>query len=263
MRFQVLKDLAAIARTAASYVERSMRIRKPSEHCVFIGHGRSVVWKDLRDSLERRLNLQVEEFNSEQAAGKTITERIDEMLERYTLAFLVMTGEDEHADATFHARENVAREGPRSAVARFQACHRPSRRRMHALLEPPTDRLHCLPKSKIRAAFEDIRDVLEREHVITPWTAGLRGGSSRCSCGVPVARAQRLLTFSRAMPTAVTRRGARADEQRSHDFGFLSAHSSPSPNAGGPFRSMPRWLVHVMDQGQSVLFRDAASGTAS
>ena len=169
MRFQALKDLAAIARRAASYVERSRRTRKLSEHRVFIGHGRSAVWKDLRDFLERRLNLQVEEFNSDQAAGKTVTGRIDEMLDRCTFAFLVMTGEDEHADATLHARENVVHETGR-------AQQKLGSKRAIVLLEEgctPFSNLQgivyiAFPRGKIRASFEDIREVLEREQIITP-----------------------------------------------------------------------------------------------
>lgn len=168
MPFQALKNLATTARKIASYVQRTQTIRKPSEHRVFIGHGRSPVWKDLRDFLERRLNLQFDEFNSEPVAGRTVTERIDEMLDRCTFAFLIMTGEDEHADATLHARENVAHETGR-------AQQKLGSKRAIVLLEEgctPFSNLQGIvyisfPKDKIRAGFEDIREVLEREQIIT------------------------------------------------------------------------------------------------
>lgn len=167
MPFQALKNLAAIARKAASYMQRAKTVTKKSEHRVFIGHGRSMVWKDLRDFLERRLNLQIEEFNSEAVAGKTVTERIDEMLDRCTFAFLVMTGEDEHTDSSLHARENVAHEAGR-------AQQKLGSKRAIVLLEEGCTAFSNLqgivyisfPKGKIRAAFEDIREVLEREQII-------------------------------------------------------------------------------------------------
>ena len=42
--------------------------------------------------------------------------RLKEMLESCCIAFLIMTGEDEHKDGTLHARENVIHE-----VGLFQA----------------------------------------------------------------------------------------------------------------------------------------------
>ena len=165
--FQAPKQVAEVAHKASAYVKRTQTIRKPSEHHIFIGHGRSSVWKDLRDFLERRLNLQVEEFNSEPVAGSTVTDRIDEMLDRCTFAFLIMTGEDEHADATLHARENVIHETGR-------AQQKLGSKRAVVLLEEGCKTFSNLqgivyiefPKGKIRAAFEDIREVLEREKII-------------------------------------------------------------------------------------------------
>jgi predicted nucleotide-binding protein len=167
LSFQALKQLAEVARKAATYVQRSQTIRRPSEHRVFIGHGRSPAWKDLRDFLERRLKLQIEEFNNDPAAGATVPDRIDEMLDRCTFAFLIMTGEDEHADATLHPRENVIHEtgraqqklgSKRAIVLLEEGCKMFSNLQAIVYIE--------FPKGKIRAAFEDIREVLEREKII-------------------------------------------------------------------------------------------------
>jgi predicted nucleotide-binding protein len=167
MPFQALKQLAEVARKAVTYVQRSHALPKPSEHSVFIGHGRSPVWKDLRDFLERRLHLKVEEFNGEPVAGVTVSDRIDEMLDRCTFAFLLMTGEDEHADTTLHARENVIHETGR-------AQQKLGSRRAIVLLEEGCKTFSNLqgivyiefPKGKIRTVFEDLREVLEREQII-------------------------------------------------------------------------------------------------
>jgi predicted nucleotide-binding protein len=60
---------------------------------VFIGHGRSPVWRDLKDLISERLGLQYVEFNSISAAGIATKERLEEMLGKSAFAFLVMTGE--------------------------------------------------------------------------------------------------------------------------------------------------------------------------
>jgi hypothetical protein len=65
---------------------------RPMGGAVFIGHGRSPAWRDLKDFLGDRLGLSCVEFNSESAAGKTTVERLEEMLDTSYFAFLVMSG---------------------------------------------------------------------------------------------------------------------------------------------------------------------------
>src|SRR5262249_3702538 len=77
---------------------------------VFIGHGRSRVWKDLRDFLTKRLGLEVTEFDHDPVAGYATKERLEQMLTASSFAFLVATGEDPRPDGTLHARDNVIHE---------------------------------------------------------------------------------------------------------------------------------------------------------
>ncbi|TOC17104.1 hypothetical protein CGJ89_25190 [Vibrio parahaemolyticus] len=89
------------------------------------------------------------------------------MLDQASFAFLIMTAEDEHADNTLHARENVIHE-----VGLFQG--RLTFKRAIILLEDGCQEFSNIhgvgqirfPKGNIRAAFEDIRMVLEREGLI-------------------------------------------------------------------------------------------------
>ena len=74
----------------------------------FIGHGRDGSWKDLKDCLENRLGLRTEVFESGEA--HTVSQRLNDMLDASDVAFLVLTGEDVHADGTKHARQNVMHE---------------------------------------------------------------------------------------------------------------------------------------------------------
>ena len=140
---------------------------KNGQRRVFIGHGRSHVWKELRDFLEDRLMLSTEEFEKSSSPGMSIKERLEEMLENVSFAFLVMTAEDEHADGSAHARENVIHE-----VGLFQG--RLGFMRAIILLEDGCkefSNIHGLvqirfPKEDIEARFEKIRDVLKREGLI-------------------------------------------------------------------------------------------------
>jgi hypothetical protein len=60
---------------------------------VFIGHGRSNDWRDLKDFLTERLALEYDEFNRESAAGLSTAQRLEDMLGNASFAFLVMTAE--------------------------------------------------------------------------------------------------------------------------------------------------------------------------
>jgi predicted nucleotide-binding protein len=133
---------------------------------VFVGHGRSLVWHQLKSFLSDRLHLQCDEFNAEAAAGLTTTDRLREMLDSACFAFLVMTAEDIHSDNSSHARENVIHE-----AGLFQG--RLGFNRAIILLEEGCalfSNIHGLthisfPKGNLEPAFEKIRLVLEREKV--------------------------------------------------------------------------------------------------
>ena len=137
------------------------------ENRVFIGHGGSLQWLKLKDFLEKRLSLPWDEFNRESTAGLATTARLETMLSTSTFAFLIMTAEDEHADATLHARENVVHE-----VGLFQG--KLGMSRAIILKEDGCQvfsNLHGLtyigfPRGNIDATFEKIRLVLEREGLI-------------------------------------------------------------------------------------------------
>ena len=133
----------------------------------FIGHGGSDIWKVLRDFLENTLKLPYEEFNRIPQAGKITSIRLKEMLESCCMAFLIMTGEDEHADDTLHARSNVIHE-----IGLFQA--QLGYEKAIILLEEGCEIFSNIqgityipfPKGNIEPAFENIRGVLKREGMI-------------------------------------------------------------------------------------------------
>lgn len=134
---------------------------------IFIGHGHSLVWRELKDFIEGTLGLPYEEFNRVSTAGQFTGNRLKEMLDESRMAFLIMTGEDEQADGSLHARENVIHEAglfqgrlgfERAIILLEEGCQDFSN--IHGLIHIP------FPKGKIGAAFEEIRRVLQRESIL-------------------------------------------------------------------------------------------------
>jgi len=166
------QKLSQIARRAGSHLARQTRRSTRSKEIgtnVFIGHGGSSAWRDLKDFVQDRLNLPWDEFNRVPVAGITNIARLSEMLDAAAIAFLVMTGEDEQADGKLHARMNVVHE-----AGLFQG--RLGFTRAIVLIEEDCEEFSNIqglgqirfPKSNIKAAFEEIREVLEREGLLEP-----------------------------------------------------------------------------------------------
>ncbi|MEG9328989.1 TIR domain-containing protein [Salinimicrobium catena] len=77
---------------------------------VFIGHGGSPDWRDLKDHLADKHKIEVVAYETGARAGHTIRDILDEMLIKSSFAVLIMTAEDEQADGTMNARSNVIHE---------------------------------------------------------------------------------------------------------------------------------------------------------
>jgi predicted nucleotide-binding protein with TIR-like domain len=170
---------AAIPATLTQRLEQLNRIIKGLETSVtnsvspllgnriFIGHGRSLLWRELKDFIADRLKLPWEEFNREAVAGISTSERLEDMLAHTAFAFLIMTAEEEHSDAQLYARPNVIHE-----VGLFQG--RLGQRRAIVMVEEGCAEFSNIiglsqirfPRGHISASFEDVRRVLEREKLI-------------------------------------------------------------------------------------------------
>jgi len=135
---------------------------------VFIGHGHSQVWEKLRDFLADDLHLNWDEFNRQAPYGLTTTARLQQMLNTACFAFLIMTGEDDRRDGTKQARQNVIYE-----AGLFQG--RLGFQRAIMVIEEDCatfSNIHGLneirfPRGDISAAFGKIRQVLEREGILS------------------------------------------------------------------------------------------------
>jgi hypothetical protein len=112
--FAICKEVASICEKAASHLERKNRRNKTANRVgtnVFIGHGRSGLWRELKDFIQDRMRLPWDEFNRVPVAGITNVARLSEMLDAAAIAFLVMT-------AFLHRLKSITKTSLRAAPSR-------------------------------------------------------------------------------------------------------------------------------------------------
>ena len=170
-----INDLESIFEQLDLYEELSNNTLQALDHNtannknmkMFIGHGRSHLWREFKDFLVETLGLEYEEFDRVPAAGKSINDRLEEMLDKSCMAFLIMTGEDEHSDGSLNARQNVVHE-----IGKCQ--DKFGTERTIILLEEGCEKFSNIDgiiyisfaKEKIKETFGDVVKVLIRESII-------------------------------------------------------------------------------------------------
>ncbi len=82
----------------------------PDPPTIFLGHGASPQWRDLKDHLHEKHGYRVEAYEIGARAGHAIRDVLNDMLSKSSFAILVMTGEDQTADGGMRARQNVVHE---------------------------------------------------------------------------------------------------------------------------------------------------------
>jgi predicted nucleotide-binding protein len=131
---------------------------------VFIGHGRSSLWKNLDSHLHHQHGYQTVAYEHGARAGHTIRDVLEGMLDQSSFAVLVMTGEDEDAAGQLHARENVIHEAglfqgrlgfPKAVVLLEEGCAEFSN-----ISGVNQIRFH---KGNIRETFGDVLATIRRE----------------------------------------------------------------------------------------------------
>jgi predicted nucleotide-binding protein len=168
--FYLISYCAGIAKKASSHMNlknnKFNSVTKQGDK-LFIGHGHSLIWRVLKDFIQDELKLPWDEFERVPVAGKTIVERLTEMLDSAKIAFLILTAEDETACGEVQARLNVIHEAglfqgrlgfSRAIILLENGCKKFSN----------IDGLEYIPfhKGHIENAFEKIRGVLSREGII-------------------------------------------------------------------------------------------------
>lgn len=163
---ELRKQISRLASHVQNLENRVVREERIGTN-IFIGHGQSPFWRELKDFISERLVLPCDEFNRVPVAGVTNIARLAQMLDQASFAFLVMTTEDEQADGNLHARMNVIHE-----VGLFQG--RLGFGRAIVLLEEGCAEFSNIqglgqirfPEGNISAVFEQVRRVLEREGIV-------------------------------------------------------------------------------------------------
>jgi len=147
---------------STSTIEHTEITKEPPT--VFIGHGRSLQWRELKDYLHEQHGYPVEAYEVGARAGHTIRDILEIMLEKSSFAILVLTGEDEDKEGKMHPRLNVVHE-----LGLFQGTLGFSK--AIALLEDGTEEfsnIHGIQqirytKGNIRETFGDVLATLRRE----------------------------------------------------------------------------------------------------
>lgn len=144
-------------------------IKEPSKEekkgpVIFIGHGRSPQWRDLKDHLADKHDYKIEAYETGARAGHTIRDILEEMSSKSSFALLVMTGEDKDDSGNLRARQNVIHE-----VGLFQG--KLGYSRAIVLLEEGTEEFSNLfgvqqvrfSKENIKETFGEVLATLKRE----------------------------------------------------------------------------------------------------
>lgn len=164
-------QLADRAERAASHIDRQQHRQRQevptAGSYVFIGHGRSSVWRELKDFVQDRLKLRVDEFERVPTAGTATVTRLAQMLDDAAIALIVLTAEDELTDGKTQARQNVIHE-----AGLFQG--RLGFDRAIVVLEEGCEEFSNItglgqirfPKGDISAKFENVRRLFEREGLV-------------------------------------------------------------------------------------------------
>jgi predicted nucleotide-binding protein len=147
---------------ASSRVEQPELVVNPPT--IFVGHGRSQQWRDLKDHLHEQHGYPVEAYEVGARAGHTIRDILESMLDESSFAILVLTGEDESKEGKLHPRLNVVHE-----LGLFQGTLGFSK--AIALLEDGTEEfsnIHGIQqirysKNNIRETFGDVLATIRRE----------------------------------------------------------------------------------------------------
>lgn len=113
-------DRVSVLRILSIFEEQAERYRMPLPSPlpppapvpprIFIGHGGSAQWRDLKDHLHESHGYAVEAYEVGARAGHVIRDILEDMLDASSFALLVHTGEDETVGGELRARQNVVHE---------------------------------------------------------------------------------------------------------------------------------------------------------
>jgi hypothetical protein len=105
---------AVVERIVSHFEEWSGRAEKVESEVdrptIFIGHGGSSLWRDLKDHLRDKHGFEVVAYETGARAGHSIRDILDDLVDRSSFALLVLTAEDSQESGQMRARQNVVHE---------------------------------------------------------------------------------------------------------------------------------------------------------
>ncbi len=162
------KQIEAVYEVLEKYLESSRLPGPPKpppqKPRIFIGHGNSSQWRNLKDHLHDKHSYDVEAYEIGARAGHAIRDILEDMLAKSSFAIFVMTGEDKDSKGQLRDRQNVIHE-----LGLFQG--KLGFSRAIILLEEKTEEfsnihgIHQIRygKNNIKETFGDILATLKRE----------------------------------------------------------------------------------------------------
>jgi predicted nucleotide-binding protein len=135
---------------------------------VFIGHGHSALWRELKDHIVDTLHLDAIYFEKSSRVGEHMKEILEGFADDTDCAILVLTKDDEQPDGPERARQNVVHE-----VGYFQGKH--GFKRVAMLIQRGVEEFSNVAgiiaiqfdNHKIRGSFSDVDAWLRREGFIS------------------------------------------------------------------------------------------------
>jgi hypothetical protein len=87
--------------------ELQKKLHKPT---IFIGHGRSALWRDLKDHLHEKHKFEIQAYETDDRSSSYTFQNVENMVRDSSFAILILTCEDEMTNGSFRARQNVIHE---------------------------------------------------------------------------------------------------------------------------------------------------------
>ena len=135
---------------------------------MFIGHGRSLLWARLKLYLQDELGLRVICFESESHAGESVVSVLTKMLGEVHFAVLILTAEDETANGSMRARQNVIHEvGLFQSKLGFSKAILLKQEGLEDFTNVAGLQYISFSDNKIEQTFYELRRTLQREELIS------------------------------------------------------------------------------------------------
>ena len=77
---------------------------------IFVGHGSSGQWRELKDHLQDKHGYCVEAYETGARTGHAVRDILEQMMSKSTFAILIFTCDDVVGDGKYRARQNVVHE---------------------------------------------------------------------------------------------------------------------------------------------------------